>query len=59
MFTSGEEEPAPISKPYDSEDVGDASLVDWMLSLSPLERLAALQSQVNSLAKLRDAFADR
>jgi hypothetical protein len=33
----------------------DSTLVAWMLSLSPAERLAALQGQVDSILRLRNA----
>ena len=44
----------------DAEDDGvDVSLVRWLLSLSVAERLAVLQAQASSLAKMRDAVAER
>ena len=36
------------------EDGTDLTLIRWMLSLSPLERLEALQSSVRSLMRLRE-----
>lgn len=36
------------------EDGTDLTLIRWMLSLSPLERLEALQSSVRSLMGLRE-----
>lgn len=38
-----------------SEDGVDLSLIRWMLSLSPGERLAALQGTVQSILRLRNA----
>ena len=39
-----------------SEDGGDLTLIRWMLSLTPGERLAVLQDQVDSLLTLRAKF---
>ncbi len=41
-----------------SDDGVDVTLIRWMLSLTPAERLQVLQSNVRSLEKLRGA-ADR
>ncbi len=38
-----------------SEDGVDLTLIRWMLSLTPAERLEVLQSMIRSIAKLRDA----
>ena len=46
---SGEDEPS-----Y-SEDGVDLTLIRWMLSLSPEERLHVLQDAVESVMRLRDA----
>ncbi len=35
---------------------GDVSLIRWMLSLTPRERLQVLQAHVNSIMRLRDAL---
>lgn len=43
---------SPVESP--SPDDGDASLIRWMLSLSPEERLAVLQGFVDSAAELRN-----
>lgn len=56
--------PAPQSAADDfergAEDDGvDVSLIRWLLSLSAAERLAVLQAQATSLAKLRNAVAER
>jgi hypothetical protein len=39
---------------YNAEGV-DRTLVQWMLSLTPAERLAVLQAHVRTIGKLRDA----
>jgi hypothetical protein len=43
-----------IAKPDYSEDGVDLTLIRWMLSLTPTERLEFLQSAVRSLARLKD-----
>lgn len=40
-----------------SEDGVDLTLIRWMLSLTPLERLRELQRSATALRKLRDASA--
>jgi len=42
-----------------SEDGVDLTLIRWMLSLTPAERLQVLQQSVQSLLTLRDANAKR
>jgi hypothetical protein len=42
--------------PEHSDDGVDLTLIRWMLSLTPRERLAVLQDQVDSLLKLRAKF---
>lgn len=39
---------------YDDRGV-DLTLIDWMLSLTPEQRLRVLQQSVRSLTRLRDA----
>ncbi len=39
--------------PYDENGV-DRSLVRWMLSLSPTERLAAVQSAIDLITSVRE-----
>ena len=41
-----------------SGDGVDLSLIDWMLSLSPDERLQALQDQVDLIASAQRAATD-
>ena len=43
----------PPKAPEYSADGVDLSLIRWMLSLTPTQRLAALQKHVNSVMKLR------
>ena len=45
--------------PQHSDDGGDLTLIRWMLSLTPRERLAFLQDQVDSLLTLRAKFDSR
>ena len=42
--------------PEYSDDGVDLTLIRWMLSLTPGERLAVLQDQVDSLLTLRAKF---
>lgn len=42
--------------PERSDDGVDLTLIRWMLSLTPGERLAVLQDQVDSLLTLRAKF---
>ena len=42
-----------VSEPTHSEDGVDLTLIRWMLSLSPAERLEVLQETVRSLMRLR------
>lgn len=52
-----EGEPARETNTF-SDDGVDLTLIRWMLSLTPAERLAVLQSNMRSLEALRGA-ADR
>jgi hypothetical protein len=42
-----------------SEDGVDLTLIRWMLSLTPAERLQVLQQSVQSLLRLRDGKTNR
>jgi len=42
-----------LEEPAYSEDGVDLTLIRWMLSLTPAERLRTLQNAVRSLLKLR------
>jgi len=44
--------------PHSAEGV-DLTLIRWMLSLTPAERLQVLQQSVQSLLRLRDGKAER
>jgi len=46
------EEDLPPQPEY-SEDGVDLSLIRWMLSLTPAERLVFLQRQINAILKIR------
>jgi hypothetical protein len=41
-----------------SEDGVDLSLIRWMLSMTPTERLQTLQQNIRSIMRLRDAKAN-
>jgi hypothetical protein len=41
-----------------SEDGIDLSLIRWMLSMTPTERLQTLQQNIRSIMRLRDAKAN-
>ena len=45
--------------PLDSEDGVDLTLIRWMLSLTPAERLQVLESSVRSLEAMRGAASRR
>lgn len=49
------EELDELGRPLYSEDGVDLTLIRWMLSLTPLERLRVLQRQVDSLTRMRAA----
>jgi len=44
--------------PAYSEDGVDLTLIRWMLSMTPAERLQTLQQNITSIGKLRDVKAD-
>lgn len=46
-----------VAEPTFSDDGVDLTLIRWMLSLTPLERLRVLQSTVASIASLRNVRA--
>lgn len=45
----------PTDLPTHSEDGVDLTLIRWMLSLTPAQRLQTLQNNVLAILKLRDA----
>ena len=48
------ETPESLSPPAESPDGVDLTLIQWTLSLTPLERLELLQDWVDGLAELQD-----
>jgi hypothetical protein len=46
-------DPAQIFKPTHSEDGVDLTVIRWMLSLTPAERLEVLQQTIRSIMKIR------
>jgi hypothetical protein len=42
-------------QPTHSEDGVDLTLIRWMLSLTPAERLQVLQQHIRAIERLRDA----
>jgi hypothetical protein len=44
--------------PTHSEDGVDLTLIRWMLSMTPAERLQTLQDAVQSILRLRGAITD-
>ena len=48
-----DEEPVAEERAY-SEDGVDLTLIRWMLSLTPAERLRALQQHINGVLSLRE-----
>ena len=49
----GKNSPAPPAEPTHSADGVDLTLIRWMLSLTPAERLDVLQNHVRSVLRLR------
>lgn len=52
--SSNQKEPPNWADYTDENDV-DVTLVDWMLSLTPIERLRFLQNHANAMIRLRNA----
>ena len=48
-----------VNEKTHSEDGVDLTLICWMLSLTPTERLQVLQESVQSLLRLRDGKLNR
>ena len=44
---------APEQQPASSEDGVDVTLIHWMLSMTPAERLATLQRFIESVRRIR------
>jgi len=51
--TSRDQSGAPGAEPTHSEDGVDLTLIRWMLSLTPRERLEVLENNVRSILRLR------
>ncbi len=45
--------------PNTAKDGTDLTLIRWMLSLTPLQRLQVLQNQINGIARLRRGQLER
>ncbi len=45
--------------PIHSEDGVDLTLIRWMLSLTPRERLQVLQDMIDSITRLRNAQSEQ
>ena len=43
----------PSEQPTHSEDGVDLTLIRWMLSMTPAERLETLQQHINSVLEMR------
>jgi hypothetical protein len=53
-------QPLPATGPPTHSDDGvDLTLIRWMLSLTPAERLQVLEDHVESILSIRHATADR
>jgi len=48
----------PVGTPAEPEDGLNVTLIRWMLSLTPAERLAVLQGNVKSILELRELNRD-
>ncbi|MBY0526530.1 MAG: hypothetical protein K2R98_24255 [Gemmataceae bacterium] len=57
LQTDAKADPVPFEHdgPTHSEDGVDLTLIRWMLSLTPDERLDALEQMAQSIQELRDA----
>ena len=58
-IANSEIEPSLGREQTRSDDGVDLTLIHWMLSLAPGERLQVLQQSVTSLLRLRDGKAKR
>ena len=56
---SSEESQAALEQSTYTEDGVDLTLIRWMLSLTPAERLRALQNAVRSIQRLRSLKSAR
>ncbi len=58
MHKNPEADSLPESDRLYSEDGVDLSLIRWMLSMTPTERLQTLQQNIRSIMRLRSAKAN-
>lgn len=56
---AGNSPAAPGDSPPLDDDGVDETLIHWMLSLTPAERLRALQRHVNAVRRLRAAMREQ
>ena len=54
LKSRGMEQGQPAPAPEDSEDGVDLSLIRWMLSLTPAERLEFLEERINDILAVRE-----
>jgi len=54
LKSRGMEQDQPAPAPEYSEDGVDLSLIRWMLSLSPRQRLAFLEERINDILSVRE-----
>ncbi len=54
LMPASQEPDAALGLPVESPDGVDLTLIQWTLSLTPLERLELLQDWVDGLAELRN-----
>jgi len=57
-FEAAEKLPPPVKSRLYSDDGIDLTLIRWMLSLTPTERLQVLQENVRSIMRLRSERTD-
>jgi tripartite-type tricarboxylate transporter receptor subunit TctC len=58
LFNPNEAQGVTPDLPTHSEDGVDLTLIRWMLSMTPAERLQTLQQTVESILRLRCAIED-
>ena len=54
LKSRGMEQGQPAPAPEYSEDGVDVSLIRWMLSLTPRERIEFLQERINDILSVRE-----
>jgi hypothetical protein len=53
--TDDQQDAVADNRPTHSEDGVDLTLIRWMLSLTPMERLQVLQQHLQGIMKIREA----